>query len=65
MILGDAQELSAVDNIVFQLASQIFLVQVLWKSTVQNVKIYIILDPSIKAVSFLISSATLQAFNGE
>ena len=53
MTLVDAQEFTAVDNLVFQLVSQIFLVQVLWKSTVQNVKIYIILDPSIKAVSFL------------
>ncbi|MBA0802169.1 hypothetical protein Gohar_012492, partial [Gossypium harknessii] len=41
------------DNIILQLTSRIFVVQV------QTVKIYIILDPSIKAASFPISSALL------
>jgi hypothetical protein len=52
MTLGDAHEFIAVDSPASQLVNQTFLVQVLSKSTVQNVKTSITLDPSIKAVSF-------------
>lgn len=52
MILGDALEFTVVDNRAFLLVNQTFLVQVLLKYTVQNVKIYTILDQSTKAVSF-------------
>jgi hypothetical protein len=52
MTLGDAHEFIAVDSPAFRLVNQTFLVLVLSKSTVQNVKTSITLDPSIKAVSF-------------
>lgn len=58
MTLGDAQECTAVDSRAFQLASQTFLVQAQLKSTVLNVKIYITLDPSTKAVSFYLYYAS-------
>lgn len=51
MTLVDAQEFTALDNPVFQLVSRTFLGQVLWKYIALGVKIFIILGPSIKAVS--------------
>lgn len=51
MILVDAQEFTAVDNPAFPLVNQTFLVQVLLRYTVQNVKIYTTPVPSTKAVS--------------
>lgn len=52
MILADVQECTAAANHAFQLASQTFLVLVMWKFTAQSVKISTIRDPNIKAVSF-------------
>lgn len=51
MILGDAQEYTAVGNPAFLSVNQTSLVQVLLKYTARNVKIYTILGPSTKAVS--------------
>lgn len=52
MTLEDAPGYTVVANPVFLQGNQIFLGLAQWRYTVQNVKIYIIQDPSTKAVSF-------------
>jgi len=62
MILADAQEFTALDNLVFQLVSQTSLDPVLWKYTALGVKTFTILGPSIKAVSLYIILLNLCGF---
>ena len=53
MTLGDALEFTAVDNPVFLLVNQTFLDQAPSRYTVQGVRMFIILDRSIKVVSLI------------
>lgn len=53
MTSGDALESTAVDNPVFLLVNQTFPDQAPSRYTVQDVRIFIILDQSIKVVSFI------------
>lgn len=53
MTLGDALEFTAVDNPVFLLVNQTFLEQAPSRYTVQDVRMFIILDRSFKVVSLI------------